>query len=280
MSVEAQAHDGGRAARRRRRDRLLATAGTLAVHALMLSAVLASWGHAPTVPEPPALEVALVDPPPPVVVAPAAEPAPNSSPAKAAGPEKPVPPKPAPVHAPPPPKRILRVVEPSEVPPRFVPPEPAPPRTEPSVSAAELASAITADSEAAGEGGLGAGGGEGSGGGGSGAGGRCDMVRRLQKALRNDASVRAAIAQARRAPGFEGRPLVVWNGDWVRHGDEDGKGLASVRQAIAVEVGFAPKSCRSQPMRGLVMLSLNDGRGSRVVLGAGAWRWSDLLLAR
>jgi hypothetical protein len=215
------------------------------------------------------------------VVAPTAEPAAESSPAKAAGPPKPVPPKPAPVHAPPPPQRIVKAA-PSEVPPRIVPPEPAPPRTEPSVSAAELASAVTADSEAAGEGGQGVGGGDGSGsgGGGAGSGGRCDMVRRLQKALRNDASVKAAIAQIRRAPGFEGRPLVVWNGDWVRHGDEDGKGLASVRQAIAVEVGFAPRACRSQPMRGMVMLSLNDGPGARVVLGAGAWRWSDLLFAR
>ena len=282
MSVQAQAHDAGRAARRRRRDRLLGAAGTLAVHALMLSAVLASWGSAPIAPEPPAMEVVLFTPPPPVLIAPAAEPSADASPARAAGPEKPIPPKPAPVHEPPPPKRVVKAPPPPAVPVRYVPPEPAPPRTEPSVSAAELASAVTADSEAAGEAGLGVGGGDGSGagGGGSGAGGRCDMVRRLQKALRNDASVRAAIAQARRAPGFEGRPLVVWNGDWVRHGEEDGKGLASLRQAIAVEVGFAPKACRSQPMRGLVMLSLHDGPGARVVLGAGAWRWSDLLVAR
>jgi hypothetical protein len=34
-------------------------------------------------------------------------------------------------------------------------------------------------------------------------------------------------------------------------------------------------------MRGLVLLSLNDAPGApRLVLGAGAWRWSDLTLAR
>jgi hypothetical protein len=74
---------------------------------------------------------------------------------------------------------------------------------------------------------------------------------------------------------------VVWNGEWVQHGLEEGKGLASVRQAIAVEVAFAPRPCRAQPMQGLVLLSLNDAPGSpRLVLGAGAWRWSDLLFAR
>jgi hypothetical protein len=284
MSVDAQRPQSGRAARRRRRDRTVATIGTLAGHALVLLVVLASWGRPPIAPpEPPAMEVTLVTPPPaPVVIAPAAEPAPAPSSAKAAGPKTPTPPKPAKVQPPPTPKRIVKVVEPSEVPPRIVPPEPAPPLTEPSVTSAQLASATTADTEAAGDAGLGAGNGEGSGsgGGGAGAGGRCDMVRRLQRALRDDASVRSAIARAHRAPGFEGRPLVVWNGDWVQHGEEEGKGLASLRQAIAVEVGFAPKACRSQAMRGLVMLSLNDGRGTRVVLGAGAWRWSDLLFAR
>jgi hypothetical protein len=90
-----------------------------------------------------------------------------------------------------------------------------------------------------------------------------------------------AVAEARREPGVAEGPLVIWNGDWVRYGEEDGKGLASVRQAIAVEVAFAPKACRAQSMHGLVLLSLNDTPGAaRLVLGAGAWRWSDLLFAR
>jgi hypothetical protein len=106
------------------------------------------------------------------------------------------------------------------------------------------------------------------------------MVRRLQAALRGDAAIQATLAQAHRS-GAAGAPILVWNGDWVRRDDQDGKGLAGVRQAIAVEVAFAPKPCRNQPMRGLVLLSLNDRPGApRIVLGAGAWRWSDLLFAR
>jgi hypothetical protein len=103
------------------------------------------------------------------------------------------------------------------------------------------------------------------------------MIRRLQNALRGDARVQAAAVQARIGAARD-RPILVWNGDWVRRGVEDGKGLAGVRQAISVEVAFAPKSCRDQNMRGLVLLTLADAPGSpRIVLGAGAWRWTDLL---
>jgi hypothetical protein len=257
--------------RRTTRRRRLAGGGTaLVVHALILAAILLGPSPEPPAPEQPPIEVALVAPPAP----PAPALAPPGPSAPAAGPKTPVP-KP-PKHAaarPQPAHEAIRKPEPSEVPPRFVPA--APPEVQ--VSEAELASAVTADSEAGGSGGIGAGG-EGSG---SGAGGgeRCDMVARLQRALRGDWRVQAAVAGARRAPGSVGRPLVVWNGDWVRHGEEEGKGLASVRQAIAVEVAFAPKACRAQAMHGLVLLSLNDAPGSaRLVLGAGAWRWSDLLL--
>lgn len=46
-------------------------------------------------------------------------------------------------------------------------------------------------------------------------------------------------------------------------------------------VAFAPEACRTAPVRGLVLLSLADGPGApRLVVGAGVWRWSDLLHAR
>jgi hypothetical protein len=101
------------------------------------------------------------------------------------------------------------------------------------------------------------------------------MVRRLQNALRSDFRVRAAMAGAGSSGGGA---ILVWNGDWVQSSGEDGKGLASVRQAIAVEVAFAPEACRRQSMHGLVLIALNDGPGStRLALGGGDWRWSDLL---
>ena len=104
------------------------------------------------------------------------------------------------------------------------------------------------------------------------------MVRRVQARLRATASARAATAEADRALNASGRAMVVWNGDWLQSGGQAGKGLAGVRQAIALEIAFAPAECRNQAMRGMVVLSMADGSGApRVALGRGAWRWSDLL---
>lgn len=106
-----------------------------------------------------------------------------------------------------------------------------------------------------------------------GGGGACNMTRRLQDALRKDRRAQAAVAEVNR-----GKALLVWNGEWVRHPAQEGSGLAALREAIMWEVGFAPEECRTQAMNGLVLISLTDG--SRVALGHGRWRWSDLLFAR
>jgi hypothetical protein len=106
-------------------------------------------------------------------------------------------------------------------------------------------------------------------------GGACDMGRLVQRALRRDPLVRTAVENAHRT----GKAIMLWNGDWVRTGGEDGKGLSAVREAIMWEVGFAPEACRNTPVHGLVLLSLADG-STRFAVGSGAWRWSDLLGVR
>jgi hypothetical protein len=109
----------------------------------------------------------------------------------------------------------------------------------------------------------------GSGGGGGGA---CDMAARVQAALRGDPLVRSAVAS------YAGNAWLVWNGEWVRNRGQDGKGLAVVREAILWAVGFAPAECRNQPVRGLVLISLQEGSGgTRLALGQARWRWSDVL---
>ena len=113
-----------------------------------------------------------------------------------------------------------------------------------------------------------------------GSGGGCDMVELLQKALRKDADVQAAIAREHSV--LAGKAINLWSaGDWIQSSGQEGKGLAGVRQAIIMEVGFAPAACRNETVRGRVLISLSDRPGApRIVLGSGAWRWSQLLHAQ
>ena len=102
------------------------------------------------------------------------------------------------------------------------------------------------------------------------------MAGRLQAVLRRDRRVQAELSHVAAAGT---RALRIWNGDWVAHPGQEGRGLAAVREAILWEVGFSPSECRSEPVHGLVRLIAHAETGEDVslALGRGAWRWSDLL---
>lgn len=224
--------------RRRPRRRAWIAGASAVAHAGLAVWLWQAQPAAAPVEEPPVIQVALVTPAPP------------PPPPKPPPPEK----KPEPAKARPP---RLAARPPRRPPPPDVPVlavakgKPTPNVAE--VSDAELAGAGTADSGAGG--------------------GACNMVRRVQSALRKSPLIQSAVAQAHR-----GQAILVWNGDWVRRGDQDGAGLAAVREAILWEVGFAPPACRDERVHGLILLSMNDAPGSaRLVVGHGDWRWVDLL---
>ena len=239
-----------------RRRRLITGALSGAIHVALLAALVTIR---------PAVSPAPVELQPiPVMLAPAPpEPLPPPEPEPEAEKPKPTPPKkapPAPKKVPPPPKLAVARVK------------PAPPTVVPIPAAARAAYGFTeaSDGDVAGAA-TAEGGGSGAG---SGAG--CNMTRRLQAALRKDRQAQAAMSQAHR-----GRPIMMWNGDWVRHPSQEGAGLAAVREAILWEVGFAPEACKAETQRGMVLISMNDGLGAaRLVVGSGAWRWQDLLFTR
>ena len=230
---------------------------------LPLLVMAASERMPPPVVEPVPMIVSLFEPPkppPPPDPAPAETPDPAPVAATSSAPPSPAAPRPKP--APPPRARPARVTPPADVPTRPAPP-PSTGEAFVTVGEGQLAGATRAGS------GSGSGGGSGAGAGG----GSCDMVRRLQDALRDDPDIRAAVGRAHAQVG-PGRALLLWNGSWVRSPGQAGNGLAGVRQAIAVEVAFAPEACRTRPMRGLVVIAFADG--ARLALGAGQWRWNDL----
>ena len=196
--------------------------------------------------ERPVMMVALAPPwipPPPPILAP-----PTPALAKAAAPQ--TIPAPAPVA---PQRRLARPAKNPAVVPTVLAGDPGPST---GIGEALLAGATT----------VGSGQGEGTG---------CNMLRRLQVALRKDRRVQAAVGDAEHSGA-----LMVWNGDWVRHPGQEGAGLAAVREAILWEVGFAPPACRVEPVKGLVVVTMSDAPGAaRLALGAGTWRWRDLLFA-
>lgn len=227
-----------------KRGRLLSAALSIAAHAGIVVALLSVRADRP---DPPAPEnpvmVSLVGMP----LAPPAPPAPE--------PAKPAPPEPEPRRnsvRPTPSPRVAPTLAAAET-----------PSEEPGIelSDAQLASATTAGS--------------------GGRGRSCDMVEWLERELRKDPRVHAAVARAHRQSGLSSKAILVWDGDWIRSRGEQGKGVAGVREAIMTEVAFAPEACRNDPVRGLVVLTLSDSPGfPKLALGSGAWRWSDLLFPR
>ncbi|MBN9480132.1 MAG: hypothetical protein J0I52_07845 [Bordetella sp.] len=278
---------------RRHRRKAGPVLASLIAHGLVLAVIWAAPVERPSpeAPVPSSVEVMLVDPPPPPPPPPPSAPAPGDAPAGGSEPAPRPEPEPAPEPAAPvpaeTPEKARRAAptpptpRPSRPTPRQTQVEPLPiTASEPSVSFVllgdgALGGALTAGQGAGGGGG--SGGGSGSGvGGGSGQG--CDMVKRLQDVLRNDARIVAAVGQAYRTSGASGRAILMWNGDWLRSPGEEGKGLAGVRQAIAVTVGFSSRACKAETVDGYVLLTLSDQPGApRVALGGGRWRWSDLL---
>lgn len=264
----------------RRRPRPLAwtatAAGVAAIQGLLVAWL--SWPGAvaplPATPLPVNVELTRPPPPPPAPVpdpAPAPQ-GPAQDQAEAAEAEEPQAPEPAPTPpTPPAAPRPARQTPPPEVPTLAASPAPGPPDL-PLVGGARLAGALRAGGGGAG---LGSGGG---GTGGAGAGGACDMVARLEAALRDDIEVRRAVTEVLAARQAAGQAVQVWNGDWLQSPGQAGKGLAGVRQAIAVEVGFSPRECREQRVSGLVVLALDGSTtGPKLALGTAAWRWRDLL---
>jgi hypothetical protein len=230
------------------RHRWLAGAASLAAHAGVFLLLINSVRPPADLP-PPAVLVQIVAPAPaPKPPAPAAKPKVSTAPMAAARPATPV-----------------RNTHPAAVKPvpRDIPTRPVEAATAREASGGGATGAGLSDSELAGAAVAGSGTPAGA----------CDMVRQIQAALRKDPLVQAAMTEAVRGAG--GRAIMVWNGDWVQNNGEDGKGLAAVREAIMWEVAFAPPACRAEPVRGLVLMSLNGS--TRLALGERQWRWSDLL---
>jgi len=226
---------------------VLAWSFSAAAHLLVFGALF--WPHQanPVLPEPVSpIMVTVVEEPRPQPPGPADAPPGQTGLAPSAAP-----PAPIPVAAPTPAPRAVAKAKPVHVAQDAA--TPAPDDMSDVMNESQLAGAASAD-------GAGAGGGD------------CNTARIVQQALQKDPLVRVAVGDAHRL----GKSVMLWTGDWVRSGGQEGKGLSAVREAIIWELAFAPEACRNKQVHGMVLLSLADGN-TRFAIGAGNWRWSDLL---
>lgn len=220
----------------------------IAGHAVVLVAMAAGLPRAQTEFDPEPIAVALITLPEPKTPPPPRE-TPTPAPEAKAAPPKAAPPKAPPKDAPT--QAIARIARTPTAVAALPAAAVSAPTSGQGVSDSDLAGAQTVDS-------------------GDGGGRPCNMARRVQDALRKDPLVQNAVA------GLGSRAVRVWDGDWIWLDGEDGKGLTAVRQAMMWEIAFAPPECRAQAMHGLIVLS-PDRSGTRLVVGLGDWRWSDLL---
>ena len=262
----------------------LAATPILAAHLGLALLMTARVTPTPDDLSPPVVRVELVAPTPPPPPPPARIIAPDPSPepdapaaAVSAATPAPAPQRRPPAAAAARPRPTLSKRQPEVEPLRVAPAPPGP--ALPLLGPAEIAGAVTVGAGPGGGSGPGGGGGSGGIGAGPGSGGgSCDMVRWVQDAVRDDQAVRRAVIEAAQAMNASGRAILVWNGDWLQSRNQSGKGLAGVRQAIALEVAFAPAECKAQRMTGLAVLKLEDrSGGAQLALGKGSWKWSDLL---
>lgn len=263
---------GGRSGAAKRRRTLLAAPISIAAHLAVALAIYQARPEPMSVYEEQPMALSLVEPrllvPPPPPPAPEPDPAPKvSEPAPPAPPSADAPvPEPSPDKPKPLRKARLAKAVPKDVAPLFA--------GKAQTDAVGVAQTVApgnglSDGEVAGARTAGSGG----------VGGGCDMVELLQRALRKDADVQAAVAREHSV--LAGKAINLWSGDWIKGSGQEGKGLAGVRQAIIMEVGFAPAACRNETVRGRVLISLSDRPGApRIVLGSGDWRWSQLLHAQ
>ncbi len=251
---------------RSRRTRLasrMALAAALALHALLLWALLRPGPRPPAIaPAPATMNLALVGPPlaRPDPAPPTAAPA---SPAAASPQPDPEPPPPTPETAPPlqPPSPTPAAPAPPGRLPPVAPPPPGPPPVDPTAEPQSLhpTAAVAATSAQA-------------------AARDCGFGRTLQQALQADPAVLAAASALPPQALTPSRAVLLWDAGWkpVQDG-RGGAGIAPIRRAIVGLAGAASAECRAEEVRGPRFLYLPAAAGTVViVLGSGVWRWSDL----
>ena len=108
----------------------------------------------------------------------------------------------------------------------------------------------------------------------------CDIGRAVQSALQSDPEAHGAILLIPSRERSAANAVMLWNGQWIEPAEAGGDAaFATLRIAIRQIVATAEPDCRDQPIVGPRFMLIPEARATMVVVvGAAAWRWSDLLV--
>lgn len=106
----------------------------------------------------------------------------------------------------------------------------------------------------------------------------CQLTSWLQAALEKDPQVQGALALIPRPTRSVANAVMIWDGGWVTPPHAASGGVGVLRMALLSGIKSAPAACQAQPIRGAELMTLTNGADTTVLaIGAGEWRWSDLV---
>ena len=106
----------------------------------------------------------------------------------------------------------------------------------------------------------------------------CQLTSWLQTALQNDPQVQTALSLIPRPAKSVANAVMIWDGGWVDAPRGASVGVGAVRMALLSGIRSAPAACQTQTIRGPELMTLANGADTTVLaVGAGQWRWIDLV---
>ena len=110
--------------------------------------------------------------------------------------------------------------------------------------------------------------------------GGCALAARSAEAIAKDPPAMAELAALAPAYRTSADAVMLWNGEWLAGtpGSIASPATPSLRRVVEQVVAEASPECRAEPTNGPQFIAIPEqGRTTTLVIGSGAWRWSDLL---
>lgn len=110
--------------------------------------------------------------------------------------------------------------------------------------------------------------------------GGCALADRTAEAIVGDPGAMAELAALPPAYRTSADAVMLWNGEWLASapGSIAPPPTPSLHRVVEQVIAEASPECRDAPMGGPQFLAIPEqDRTTTLVIGSGAWRWSDLL---